>query len=146
MDTEVRNFIEKKNIAVIGLSKKKNKFGNAAFKELKSRGYNVHAVHPGETEIDGIPCSPNIASIKDKVESVFISVSPIHIPAMLQEISSAGIKHVWLQQGCESPEAINEAQKLNLSLVTKKCILMYAEPVKSIHKFHRVIADFFRLN
>lgn len=146
MEQAVSDFICCKNLALIGVSKTKGKFGNYAYKELTSRGYNVYAVHPTEKEIDGILCSPDLASIKDKVEGVFVSVSKKNIPLILRDISSAGIKNVWLQQGSESNEAIEEAKKLGLNLISKKCILMYAEPVKSFHKFHRFLTDIFSRN
>lgn len=143
MEQAIRDFISQKNIALIGLSRKKNKFGNSAYKELKLRGYNVYAIHPSETEIDGIPCFPDLASVKEKVEGVFVSVSRQNILPILYDISSLGLKNVWLQQGCETAEIISEAKKLKLNLVAKKCILMYAEPVKSFHKFHRFVSDIF---
>ncbi|MFA6979187.1 MAG: CoA-binding protein [Ignavibacteriaceae bacterium] len=146
MEQAINDFIQCKNLALIGLSKTKGKFGNYAYKELTSRGYNVLAIHPTEKEIEGIPCSPDLSSIKDKVDGVFVSVTPKNIPSILNEISSAGLKNVWLQQGCESIEAIDQANKLGLNLVSKKCILMYAEPVKSFHKFHRFIANVFSRN
>lgn len=146
MENAVGEFIQCKNLALIGLSKTKGKFGNYAYKELTSRGYNVYAVHPTEKEIEGIPCSPTLSSIKDKVDGVFVSVSVEYIPSILNEISSTGLKNVWLQQGCESNEAIEEAKQLGLKLISKKCILMYAEPVKSFHKFHRMVANIFHLS
>lgn len=146
MEQAVSDFICCKNLALIGVSKTKGKFGNYAYKELTSRGYNVYAVHPSEKEIEGILCSPNLLSIKEKVDGVFVSVSPQNIPSILQEISSAGLKNVWLQQGCESNEAFEEAKKLGLNLISKKCILMYAEPVRSFHKFHRFFANIFSRN
>ncbi len=146
MKHAVNDFIQCKNLALLGVSKTKGKFGNYVYKELTSRGYDVYAVHPTENEIDGIPCFPNISSLKEKVEGVFVSISPKNIPSILQEISSTGIKNVWLQQGCESLEAIDQAKKLGLNLVSKKCILMYAEPVKSFHKFHRFLENIFSRN
>lgn len=146
MEQSVNAFIQCKNLALIGLSKTKGKFGNYAYKELTARGYNVLAVHPTEKEIDGIPCSPNLASIKERVDGVFVSVAPKNIPSILNEISSAGLKNVWLQQGCESPGAINHAYNLGLNLVAKNCILMYAKPVKSFHRFHRFLANAFSRN
>ncbi|MDP3149640.1 MAG: CoA-binding protein [Ignavibacteria bacterium] len=146
MEQAISDFIKNKNLALIGVSKTKGKFGNYAYKELTSRGYTVLAIHPTEKEIEGIPCSPNLSSIKNKVDGVFVSVASKHIPSIINEISSVGLKNVWLQQGCESKEIIAEAEKLGLNLVSKKCILMYAEPVKSIHKFHRIIANIFHLS
>ncbi|NCQ16847.1 MAG: CoA-binding protein [Ignavibacteria bacterium] len=143
MKQAIQDFIKHKKIALIGLSHKKNKFGNYAYKELTARGYSLYPIHPTEKEIDGIRCYPNFPSINEKIDGVFVSVSGGKIIPILREIASAGIRNVWLQQGCESPESIEEAKGLGINLVSKKCILMYAEPVKSFHKFHRVISNLF---
>jgi predicted CoA-binding protein len=50
---------------------------------------------------------------------------------------------VWLQQGAESPEALALARDLGLNLVARKCVLMYAPPVRSFHAWHRVFARLF---
>jgi uncharacterized protein len=59
---------------------------------------------------------------------------------VVQEAVDAGIKNIWLQQGAQSAESIALAKKLGVTPVDGKCVLMYAEPVKSIHSFHRFIA------
>jgi len=56
---------------------------------------------------------------------------------VLQEASQAGIKNVWIQQQGDSPELLEMGNSLGLNLVHGKCILMYAEPVRSFHGFHR---------
>ena len=53
MDQSIHDFIECKRLAVIGASRKGNKFGNMASKELRERGYQVFIVHPEADEIDG---------------------------------------------------------------------------------------------
>jgi len=143
MDSHIQHFVQQKYLALIGFSRKKTKFGTVAYHELVKRGYKVYSVHPTEKEIDGIECYPNVASLKGETNTIFISISASAVPPLLKEISEAGFTDVWLQQGCESREAVEEADKLGLSLITKKCILMYAEPVGSIHKVHRVIAKVF---
>jgi hypothetical protein len=48
-----------------------------------------------------------------------------------------------LQQGTESPKAIQFCAEKRLKTVSKQCILMFAEPVASFHKVHRGIKRFF---
>jgi predicted CoA-binding protein len=62
---------------------------------------------------------------------------------VLLQAAASNIQNVWLQQGAESPAALKTGKELGLSLVSGKCILMYAEPVQSFHKFHRVVAKIF---
>lgn len=143
MDPLITEFIKCRKIAVVGMSASANKFGNMAAKELKSKGYEIFPVHPHAREIDGNACYPDLRSLRDKVDAVFISIQPKKVVPLLQEMADIGIKHIWLQQGSSSKEAREEIVRLNLPVVENKCILMYAPPVKSIHRIHRGINQFF---
>ena len=48
------------------------------------------------------------------------------------------MKQLWLQQGSQSPEVLAVARELGVNPISGKCILMYAQPVTSFHKWHRV--------
>jgi uncharacterized protein len=143
MDQNIQNFVKHKRIAVVGVSRKGNKFGNTIATELKGRGYQVSIVHPEAQEIGGEPCHPNLAALKGKVDSVLICVPPKSSTQVVQEAVDAGIKNIWLQQGAQSTESIALAKKLGVTPVEGKCILMYAEPVQSFHSFHRFFAKLF---
>lgn len=143
MDQAIQDFINGKRIAVVGVSREASKFGNMAFTELAARGYQVFAVHPEAKEIAGTPCHPNLAALKGQVDGALVIVSSQKSAAVLREAAAAGIKNVWLQQGTESPEALAAARELGLNLVSKKCVLMYAPPVRSFHGWHRAFAKLF---
>ena len=143
MDQAVQDFVNGKRIAVVGVSRDKTKFGNTAFAELAARGYQVFAVHPTAQEIAGARCYPNLAALRGQVDGVFVSVSPQQAVPVLREAAAIGLKNVWLQQGAESPEALALARDLGLNLVARKCVLMYAPPVRSFHAWHRGFARLF---
>jgi hypothetical protein len=54
---------------------------------------------------------------------------------VIRDAAAAGIRHVWLQQGSESLEAITLAAELGLDVVAGECILMFARPT-GIHRAH----------
>ena len=137
MNQAIQDFVGCQRIAVVGASRGGKKFGNAAVKELRTRGYQVTIIHPEAQEIDGQPCYPNLSALPGQVDAVLISVPAGQAAAVMREAASLGIRHVWLQQGAESPELLALGQELGLSLVSKKCVLMYAPPVKSYHGWHR---------
>jgi len=62
---------------------------------------------------------------------------------LLNELSALNIKHIWIQRGAESKEVYETAKILSLDIITKRCILMYTEPVKGIHKLHRTLSKLF---
>ena len=49
------------------------------------------------------------------------------------------IKNIWMQQGSEAKDAINFCKDNGIDVVHGECILMFAEPVSSIHSLHRWI-------
>jgi len=140
MEKTIQDFIEQKRIAIVGASTKNSqKFGNMAAYELVERGYEVVYVHPETSEIDGQPCYPNLAAVKDLADAVWVCIPSSGGEAVLREAAEAGFKNIWLQQGASSPELQQVGDDLDLDLVSGKCILMYAEPVGSYHKFHQMI-------
>lgn len=140
MNQAIQDFVQGKRIAVMGVSRSGKKFGNIAVTELKQRGYQVLIVHPEAQEIGGERCYPSVAALPAAVDGVLICVPPKHASAALREAVQAGVKNIWLQQGADSAEVHATARELGVSLITGKCILMYAPPVKSLHGFHRTIA------
>ena len=143
MNPLIDDFISSKRIAVVGMSRSGKKFGNMASKELRAKGYEIFPVHPEAHEIDGLACYPDLKSLGGKVEAVWISVPPAKVPAVLEEAAQIGLKNIWLQQGAWSNEVQETIDQLKLPVVSRKCILMYAPPVKSAHKFHRIIVGIF---
>jgi uncharacterized protein len=143
MDQVVQDFIQGKRFAVVGVSRSGKKFGNAICKELKERGYQVFIVHPQAQEIEGERCYPNLAALQGQIDGVLVSVPPAQAGQVIRDSVAAGVKKIWLQQGAESPEVLAVASELGVRPVSGKCILMYAQPVRSFHKFHALVTKLF---
>ena len=139
MDQIIDNFVQDKRLTVVGVSRSGKKFGNMAAKELRERGYQLYIVHPDAKEIDGVKCYPRLSDLQGKVDNLLVSVPSKQALGVLQEASSTGIKNNWLQQGSETSELLALARQLGLKVVSGKCILMYAQPVRSFHGFHRFV-------
>ena len=140
MNPNITEFVAGKRIAVVGASRGGKKFGNTVATELVQRGYQVFLVHPEAAEINGQPCYPNLAALAGQVDGVWICVSPQGAPQAIREAAAAGLKRVWLQMGADSAEAQAAARETGVTLVSGKCILMYAQPVGSFHAWHRAFA------
>ncbi len=134
---QVKEFVQNKRLAIVGVSRSGQKFGNIAFKELKTRGYDVFAVHPEVQEIAGEKCYPNLSALKGQIDGVVVCVPPSQGMQVLQEAANCGMNQVWIQQQADSPELLAAGEKLGLNIVSGKCILMYAPPVKSFHAWHK---------
>lgn len=143
MNEEIKEFVNSKKIALLGASRSGKKFGNMVYDELKPKGYELYLVHPDAKEISGQECYPNLAALEGKAEAALICLPPARAKQAVQDAFDAGIKKIWLQQGSESADVLKLAKDLGVSTVSGKCIMMYAEPVSSIHGFHRFFAKLF---
>ena len=133
----VADFLSCKNLAVVGVSRKSSKFGNSIYKELKKKGMNVYGVNPNMDEIQGDKCFKNLKELVGKIDAVINIVSPSQTKDVVVEANEIGVKNIWMQQGSESEEAIKYCNENGINEIHKECILMFADPVKSIHGIHR---------
>jgi uncharacterized protein len=137
MNQAIQDFVNGKNLAIVGVSRNGSKFGNMIFSELKQRGYQMWIIHPEAQEIAGAKCYPNLAAVQGKVDGVVINLPPRQTEQVLRDAVKAGIRNIWIQQGADSPEVSAIAQELGVQPISGKCILMYAPPVQSFHSWHR---------
>jgi len=137
--TAVESFLASKNIAVVGVSRKSSKFGSVIYKELKKKGFNVYGVNPSLGSIEGDKCYNNLKELEGKIDGIVNVVSPKETENIVREANEIGVKNIWMQQGSESKEAIKYCQENGINEVHKECILMFADPVNSIHGVHKWI-------
>ena len=139
----IDSFFAENRFAIIGVSRDGTKFGNMAFTELRDKGADVYQVHPEADQIGGQPCYRSLDALPEKVGAVLVSVKPERALDAVKQVHAAGVTKVWFQQGAQSDEAIAFAEANEMTAVSGKCILMFAKPVASIHKFHRFLARIF---
>src|SRR5574341_1577925 len=96
IDSLVQDFLAQKNIAVVGVSDKRETGCNLAYRKFKEAGYAVYAVNPHLTTFEGAPCYPDLLSIPDKPDAVFILANPNVTEQIVQQCVDLGIKHVWM--------------------------------------------------
>jgi len=137
----IDDFIAQPVLAVAGASRDGRKFGNAVYRDLKSKGYVVFAVNPNAETVEGDPSYKSLADLPQKVGGVVIVTPPAVTEKLVQEAAAAGITRIWMQQGAQSPTAIKFCQDHGLTLVHGECILMYQPNPASFHKFHRFFKE-----
>ena len=133
----IREVLDQRTLALVGVSRGGKKIGNGIYRELKGKGYKVFPVNPQAERIENDPCYPSLGSLPEKPGAVVICVPPAQTERVVQQAFEAGITRVWLQQGAESYSAIRFCEDNKMTIVHGQCILMFAEPVKSFHSFHR---------
>ncbi|MCL5611980.1 MAG: CoA-binding protein, partial [Chloroflexi bacterium] len=96
MDDLVRDFLVQKKIAVVGVSDKRETGCNLNYKKFKDAGYQVYAVNPHISIYDGNPCYPDLKSVPDELDAVFILANPKVTEQIVRQCVDLGIKHVWM--------------------------------------------------
>ncbi len=139
---DITDFISQEKIALVGVSHTEGKFSNAAYKELKTKGYRVFGVNSAGGAVDGDPVYPTLAALPEPVGGVPVFVKPERAAEVIADCAAQGIKRVWLQQGAQSDEALRLCAEHGIRVVSGECILMYAGKA-GFHKFHRFFREAF---
>ena len=127
-----QEFLNHKNLALIRLSRITPVVGIKIDDELAKKGYDISVVY-----LEASNSEPTIADVKDQVEGAIIAVPKKNCADAVFVAALAEIPRLWIQNGCASKEAIALCEEECIPVVANACVLMYAEPVKSIHAFHR---------
>lgn len=139
----IDRFLAPRRLAVAGVSRDPKKFGNTVYKELKERGFEVFPINPNIDQVNGDKCYRSLADIPAEVKHLLVITQKPLTLGTVQEALAKGIDHLWIQQMSETPEVIDYLKDKPVTLITRECILMWIEPVKSVHKFHRTIRRIF---
>lgn len=120
---EIRSILKKyKTIAVVGLSPKITRPSNQVADYLIRAGYEVIPVNPGQSEIFGRTCYPDLLSIPESVDLVDIFRKPEDVPAVVDEAIAIGAKVIWMQLGIINDEAAKKATAAGLTVIMDRCI------------------------
>jgi len=108
-------FLSATTFAVVGASTSREKFGNKVLRCYLQDGKKAIPINPREKEIEGLPCLANLSFLTCPSETAVSVITPPAVTvSVLEQAAKLGIKHVWLQPGCESPEAIATAERVGL--------------------------------
>jgi len=140
IDTLVQDFLAQKKIAVVGVSDKRDTGCNPGYRRFKEAGYTVYAVNPHITTFEGAVCYPDLKSIPEKPDAVFILASPKVTDQIVNECVDLGIKHVWmhcmmgtkpgLAEGMSSvsPQAVKVCRENGIAVIPGSCPNQFLKP------------------
>lgn len=140
---KINDFIEAQPIAAVGVSRNPKKFGYTVFKELRNKGMKLVPVNPLADQIQGEKCYKTVGELPPEIRGLIILTKKTETASIVREAKTRGIKHIWIQQMAETPEAISELSGTDINFITKECILMHYR-ANGIHKFHATIKKLFR--
>ena len=140
IDTLVQDFLAQEKIAVVGVSDQRETGCNLAYRKFKETGYTVSAVNPRLTSFEGDPCYPDLKSIPEKPDAVFILTNPNVTEEVVQQCVDLGIQRVWMHclMGTKpglaasmtsvSPEAVRLCRENGIEVIPGSCPNQFLKP------------------
>lgn len=122
-DSEIREILSMKNVAVVGMSKNPEKDAHKIPKYLMNSGYNVIPVNPTADEILGKKCYKNLREIPGSVDIVDVFRPSEDVPPIVKDAIAKGVKVVWMQLGISNEEATKEASEKGIKVVYNRCMM-----------------------
>jgi len=140
IDTMVQDFLSQKKIAVVGVSDKRETGCNMAYQKFKEGGYQVFGVNPRMSTYNGDTCYPDLRSIPDKPDAVFILANPKVTDEIVQQCVELGVKHIWMHcmMGTKpglaasmtsvSQEAVDKCKANGITVIPGSCPNQFLNP------------------
>jgi hypothetical protein len=112
-----------RTIAVIGLSSKKWRPSYGVAEYMRSAGYRIIPVNPGETSVLGETAYASLGEIPDEIDIVDIFRRSEYVPEIVDAAIRKGARAIWMQEGVIHEEAAEKARAAGLTVVMDRCIL-----------------------
>ena len=139
--SSVSEFLAGKRIAVAGVSRDPRQTANAIYKKLRDAGYEVVPVNPHATEVEGVPCYPDLAAIPGTIDGLMVASPPDSALALVRQCAERGVKRIWFHrlvgQGSVAADAVREARGRGMTCVAGACPFMYVAPIDPFHRCAR---------
>ncbi|HUI53747.1 MAG TPA: CoA-binding protein [Bryobacteraceae bacterium] len=137
---QIDDFLHRKRLAVVGVSRNPRDFTRSVFDELRRRNYDVVPVNPAVTEVEGIPCHASVQDITPPVEGALLMTKPAVTNNVVRECADAGIRQIWLYRaggtGAVSPDALTFCEARGMSVVAGECPFMFFPDTQWFHRAH----------
>ena len=140
LESMVQKFLAQKSIAIVGVSDRRDTGCNLTYQKFKENGYQVYPVNPRISQYKGDPCYPDLKSIAETPDAVFILASPRVTDVIVRECVDLGIKHVWMHcmMGTKpglaagmtsvSREAVEVCKANGIAVIPGSCPNQYLKP------------------
>ena len=137
----ISEFLRGRRIAVAGVSRGADSAANPVFRKLRNAGYEVFPINPNASEVEGVPCYPDLMSIPGDIDGIVVATHPDQSIDVVRQAIARKVPHVWFHrsfgQGSVSDAAVTECEAHGIACIVGGCPLMYCEPVDVGHRCMR---------
>jgi predicted CoA-binding protein len=120
----IRELLQAKTIAVIGLSDDPSKPSHYVSAYMQKMGHRILPVNPVLQSVLGEKCYASLSELPEKPDLVNVFRLPKFIPAIVEEMIALKLPALWVQQGIVHPEAAALAEAAGIKVVMDRCIMV----------------------
>lgn len=140
LDVLVQDFLAQKKIAVVGVSDKRETGCNMTYQKFKEGGYQVFPINPRISTYDGVACYPDLKSVPEKPDAVFILANPKVTDQVVDQCVELGVKYIWMHcmMGTKpglaagmtsvSQEAVEKCKANGIAVIPGSCPNQFMNP------------------
>ncbi len=138
----IEDFLAQQHLAFVGASRDTKQFANSVYRKLRDDGRTMYPVHLEADAIEGDTAYPTLDAVPDPVDGVVIMLPPEPMVDVVRAAVARGVPRVWLHRGAWGKpvpeEAVRLCREADVAVVDGACPFMFDEPVRGVHKLHRV--------
>jgi predicted CoA-binding protein len=121
----IQAFLASGSFAVVGASTDRSKYGNKVLRCYQQHGRKVYPVNPKAPAVEGLRAYPSLTDLPEHVPAISVITPPAATEQVVREAHAVGVKHVWMQPGAESDDAIRTAEALGMNVIAGgPCLLV----------------------
>lgn len=135
-------FLASRRIAVTGVSREPaGHGGNVIYQRLRERGYDVVAVNPNATTVEGDRCYPDLRSVPGNIDAVVVATTPAAAEGTIDECIDLGIRQAWMHgalgPGSVAHDAAEHGREHGMTVIEGGCPLMFEPCDDGAHRMLR---------
>lgn len=126
-DSDIRDLLESKTIAVVGCSSTPGKDAHEIPKYMLEQGYEVIPVNPFADSIFGRNVYESLDEVTEDIDMVNVFRPSDEVPGIVDDVldrhhERGDIESLWLQLGIRDDEATERAVDENIAVVQDRCL------------------------
>jgi len=119
----IKKILQLKNIAIVGMSSKKNRPSYFVSHYMKNKGYNIIPVNPNYKIIDDLTCYPTLESVIGEVDTVTIFRRSKFVLPIVKSAIFIEAKAIWMQDNVINNNAAKNAERAGMKVIMNDCML-----------------------
>ena len=120
----IRDFLNAKTIAVVGLSADAEKPSYFVSEYMQRHGYRIVPVNPSVETVLGEESYKSLSDLPEKPDLVNVFRGAGVIPRIVEEMKQLGLCNLWVQLGIINEEAALQAEASGIRVVMDRCIMV----------------------